>query len=130
VGKSSLLNLVLGSTERTAELSRGERGRQTTTTARWFAFGTDGAIVDSPGFQAFGLDHVAPGELAPAMDDLAGAPGMCRFADCLHREEPGCRIRAALEQGTIDPARYAFYRELLAHLRAHEQVLRTTPKRG
>lgn len=130
VGKSSLLNLLLGSSERTGELSRGERGRQTTTAARWFALGADGAIVDSPGFQDFGLDHLAPADLAGAMEDFARIGGACRFQDCLHREEPGCRIRAALAAGALRPERYDFYRELLAHLAAHEQALRTAPKRG
>jgi ribosome biogenesis GTPase len=130
VGKSSLLNLLLGSSERTGELSRGERGKQTTTSARWFALGAQGAIVDSPGFQAFGLDHVAASQLALAMDDLAGVQGSCRFLDCLHREEPGCRIRAALARGELDPARYAFYLELLAHLLARAQELRRAPRRG
>jgi len=131
VGKSTLLNLLLGTSERTGALSRGgTRGRQTTTTARWFGLADGGALVDSPGFQDFGLDHIEPARLAAALPDLARIEGECRFQDCLHRDEPGCRIGRALGEGSLDPARYAFYRELLERLLTRQRERRTAPRRG
>ena len=50
------------------------------------------------------------------MPDLARAAGQCRFADCRHLDEPDCAVRAALAHGEIDPARYAFYRHVMAEL--------------
>jgi len=114
MGKSSLLNLLIDSELRTGALSRrGTHGRQTTTATRWFDYGQDGAVIDSPGFHEFGLDHLERGVLAQWMPDLAAVTDPCRFADCRHAEEPGCRIREALARGAISPERYAFYRKLL-----------------
>lgn len=119
MGKSTLLNLLIDSQLRTGALSRrGLHGRQTTTATRWFAFGDGGAVIDSPGFHEFGLAHLSAAELTRWMPDFAAvfasAAPPCRFADCRHAEEPGCRIRAAVERGAISRARYAFYRKLLA----------------
>lgn len=114
VGKSSLLSLLLGERLRVGELSqRSGQGKQTTTATRWYPYGDDGALIDSPGFQSFGLHHLNVADLPEWMPDFAAAPGACRFADCRHLEEPDCRIRSALAAGTIAPERHAFYRRLL-----------------
>ncbi len=115
MGKSTLLNLLIGAQLRTGALSRhGTHGRQTTTATRWFAYGRDGAVIDSPGFHEFGLAHLAPADLRHWLPDFAAVTQPCRFADCHHAEEPGCAIRAAVADGAISPGRYAFYRKLLA----------------
>jgi ribosome biogenesis GTPase len=117
MGKSTLLNLLVpDANARTAEFStRLNLGRQTTTAARWFSLGAAdhraGAVVDTPGFQEFGLAHLAPREVAAAMPDLAPLAGACRFADCRHVDEPGCAVRAAVD-GRVARDRYVFYREL------------------
>ncbi len=117
MGKSTVLNLLVPhAAARTQEFSTHlNLGKQTTTASRWFdltAAEGGGALVDSPGFQAFGLSHLSPGEAAQAMPDLMPFLGQCRFNDCKHLEEPGCAIRAAVTRGEIQPSRYAFYREL------------------
>jgi len=115
MGKSTLLNLLIGAQLRTGALSRrGTHGRQTTTATRWFSYGADGAVIDSPGFHEFGLAHLAPADLTRWLPEFAAVTQACRFADCHHAEEPGCAIRAALAAGAISPGRYAFYRKLLA----------------
>jgi ribosome biogenesis GTPase len=115
MGKSTLLNLLVpDAAARTQEYSaRLNLGRQTTTATRWFDLPEGGAVVDTPGFQNFGLAHVAPTELAAALPEFAPRRGRCRFADCRHLQEPGCAIRTAVEAGAIDVQRYAFYRELV-----------------
>jgi ribosome biogenesis GTPase len=119
MGKSTLLNLLVPDAQaRTQEYSlRLNVGRQTTTASRWFAFdhaGTRGAVVDTPGFTAFGLSHLGRGQLLEALPDFAPFLGQCRFSDCSHRTEPGCAIQDAVRAGTITAPRFAFYLELLA----------------
>lgn len=114
MGKSTLLNLLVpDANARTREFSaKLNQGKQTTTASRWFAFGAGGAIVDSPGFQAFGLAHLSIEQLAACLPEFAPHLGRCRFNDCRHLEEPDCAVRAAIDAGAIAPARYAFYRQL------------------
>jgi ribosome biogenesis GTPase len=115
MGKSSLLNLLIDSDLRIGALSRGgTHGRQTTTATRWFSYGPDGAVIDSPGFHEFGLEHLDSQHLTQWLPDFAAITEPCRFADCRHAEEPDCRIRQALASGAISAERYAFYRKLLA----------------
>jgi ribosome biogenesis GTPase len=112
MGKSTLLNLLVPEANaRTEEYSRHlNLGRQTTTASRWFDTAA-GAVVDTPGFQSFGLAHVPVAAIATHLPDFA--PHLdCRFLDCRHDEEPACAVRAAVASGAIDPRRYAFYREL------------------
>jgi ribosome biogenesis GTPase len=118
MGKSTLLNLLVADANaRTREYSvKLNQGKQTTTASRWFAFGADGAIVDSPGFQAFGLAHLSIEQLAACLPEFVPHLGRCRFNDCRHLDEPGCAVRAAVEGGAIAPARYAFYRQLAAEV--------------
>jgi ribosome biogenesis GTPase len=119
MGKSTLLNLLVPDAgARTQEFSlRLNLGKQTTSSSRWFRLPGGGALVDSPGFQSFGLRHLDAREVAAAMPDLARTAGQCRFADCRHLDEPDCSVRAALARGEVDPARYAFYRQVMAELR-------------
>jgi ribosome biogenesis GTPase / thiamine phosphate phosphatase len=115
MGKSSLLNLLVPQADvRTQEFSRHlNLGRQTTTSTRWFALKGGGAVVDSPGFQAFGLSGLDFEGIIGAFPEFGPHLGQCRFLDCHHVTEPDCAIRAAVDRGDIDAQRYAFYRELL-----------------
>jgi len=115
-GKSTLINLVVpAAAAQVGEISRAlASGRHTTTTTTWYWLDDDrsGALIDSPGFQEFGLRQIAPERLAPLMPDFAAALGECRFHNCTHRNEPGCGVRAALERGEISEYRYRIYLEL------------------
>jgi len=115
MGKSTLINLLVDAETRTGALSRGgTHGRQTTTATRWYDYGSAGALIDTPGFHEFGLAHLAAAELVRWLPEFAAITEPCRFADCHHAEEPGCRIREALQRGAIAADRYAFYRKLCA----------------
>jgi ribosome biogenesis GTPase len=86
-----------------------------------------GVIIDSPGFQSFGLEHLSVSQRVHAMPDFAPLLGKCRFHNCTHREEPGCAIRAAAQGGTIDPIRY----QLFVRLTDQSQSLaRANPRRA
>jgi len=119
-GKSSLLNAVspglrLG-TGVVADFHG--RGRHTTTRVSLLALGSGGFVVDSPGFREFGLGDVPQGELARLFPGLHELPDGCRFNDCLHRNEPGCAVRAAVAAGQYPQSRYEGYIRLLDELAA------------
>jgi ribosome biogenesis GTPase len=118
MGKSTLLNLRVDANARTQEYStRLNVGKQTTTASRWFdipAAEGGGALIDTPGFTAFGLSHLSLAQRAAALPDFVPFLGQCRFSDCRHLSEPDCAIRAAVKHGEVDAARYAFYAELAA----------------
>jgi ribosome biogenesis GTPase len=114
MGKSTLLNLLVPDAgARTQDYSqRLDAGKQTTTASRWFALPFGGSIVDTPGFQEFGLANIPLAELAQSFPEFRPALGMCRFLDCRHLSEPGCAVRARVDAGDIAAERYAFYRSL------------------
>ena len=95
-------------------------GRHTTTTTSWYWLDAarQGALIDSPGFQEFGLRQIAPEALAALMPDYAAALGHCRFHNCSHRHEPGCGVREAIERGAISPQRQRIYEALFDELSA------------
>ena len=114
MGKSTLLNLLVPDAgARTQEYSqRLDLGKQTTTASRWFDLPCGGSIVDTPGFQEFGLGNVPLGQLAESFPEFRPALGQCRFMDCRHLAEPDCAVRRLVAQGAIAADRFAFYRSL------------------
>ena len=116
-GKSTLVNrMVPGAAAQTGAISRAlGAGRHTTTHTRWYWLdgGRTAALIDTPGFQAFGLRHVSAAQLAACMPDIRAHTGQCRFANCTHTHEPDCGVRAAVQTGAIAASRYRIYDELL-----------------
>ena len=120
MGKSTLINLLVPqAAAQVGEISQAlQAGRHTTTTTTWYWLDAErqGALIDSPGFQEFGLRQVLPEQLAALMPDYAAAMGECRFHNCSHRHEPGCGVRAAIERGQISPSRQRIYESLYDEL--------------
>jgi ribosome biogenesis GTPase len=126
-GKSTLVNrLVPLAQAQTGEISRAlNSGKHTTTSTTWYwvdAAHTT-ALIDSPGFQEFGLNHIEATQLASLMPDLRAALGECRFYNCTHLHEPGCGVRAqVMGQGsdgaTVAATRYRIYEDLYTELSA------------
>jgi ribosome biogenesis GTPase len=119
-GKSTLINrLVPGAGAQVGEISVAlASGKHTTTTTTWYWLDAErrGAVLDSPGFQEFGLRQLQAAELPALMPDLAAELGQCRFHNCTHREEPQCGLRAAVEAGRISASRWRIYQALHAEL--------------
>jgi ribosome biogenesis GTPase len=119
-GKSTLINTLLPHARaEVGEISQAlNSGRHTTTTSLWYWLDDshESAVIDSPGFQEFGLHHIAPTELAKWMPDIAAHIADCRFYNCTHRQEPGCAVRAAAERGEISPMRLSLYTGLFDEL--------------
>jgi ribosome biogenesis GTPase / thiamine phosphate phosphatase len=122
MGKSTLINrFVPQAAAQVGEISQAlQAGRHTTTTTTWYWLdeARTAALIDSPGFQEFGLRQIAPENLAALMPDYAAAMGQCRFHNCSHRHEPGCGVRAAAERGEITASRQRIYAELFEELSA------------
>jgi len=117
-GKSSLLNrLQPGLQLRTAEVSaKVRRGKNTTVSAVMLPLDVGGYLVDTPGFSEVGLWGIDPGELDTCFPEFRPFLGDCRYGDCRHRSEPGCRVREALESGAIARDRWESYLVLLDEL--------------
>jgi ribosome biogenesis GTPase / thiamine phosphate phosphatase len=119
MGKSTLINgMVPAASAQVGEISRAlNAGRHTTTTTTWYWL--DGArhsaLIDSPGFQEFGLRQIEATQLPALMPDIGGHLP-CRFYNCSHLHEPGCGVREALARGEISASRYRIYQELHAEL--------------
>ena len=118
VGKSSILNAVQpGLQLRTGAVSaRVRRGRHTTVAAVMLPLERGGYLVDTPGFSEVGVWDIDPASLDQCFADFKPFLGECRYGDCRHQSEPGCRIREAVEQGAIAQGRWESYGALLAEL--------------
>lgn len=119
-GKSSLLNAVQpGLKLRIGQLSRRiRRGTNTTVSAVMIPLEAGGYLVDTPGFSEVGMWGVDPRTLADCFPDFRPFLGDCRFTDCRHRTEPGCKVREAVAGGAIAPDRHQSYLTLLEELEA------------
>jgi ribosome biogenesis GTPase len=124
-GKSSLINcLIPGALVQTGILSQAlNSGKHTTTSTTWYWVDADKttALLDSPGFQEFGLNHIDPAQLAAYMPDLKPHVKNCRFYNCSHLHEPGCGVIAAVnaddKSDSISLNRYKIYSDLYAELK-------------
>jgi len=119
-GKSTLINLLAPDARaQVGEISQAlNSGRHTTTTTQWYWIDAvhESGLIDSPGFQEFGLRQIDAAQLATLMPDLRRHTGECRFYNCTHLHEPGCGVRAALERGEISESRYRIYAEIRREL--------------
>ncbi|NVM80106.1 ribosome biogenesis GTPase [Duganella sp. SG902] len=118
MGKSSLINLLIPEADiATREISAAlDTGKHTTTFTRLYTLpelGPGSAIIDSPGFQEFGLYHLSEGMLERAFVEFAPYLGHCKFYNCRHLIEPQCAILAAVEEGKIARMRHTLYGQLL-----------------
>ncbi len=124
-GKSTLINrLVPGADAPTGEISQAlGSGRHTTTSTTWYWLDAErrSALIDSPGFQEFGLRHIDPMQLAAHMPDIKPHVAECRFYNCTHLHEPGCgviaQVKSADRAGAVSANRYKIYSNLFAELR-------------
>lgn len=117
VGKSSILNCLCPElTLATGEVSEKlGRGRHTTRHVELYCLGDDTYVMDTPGFSSFDTDQmdvILKENLQYSFPDFAPCLGRCQFADCTHRSEPGCAVRARVEAGQISASRYDSYLRL------------------
>ena len=115
MGKSTLVNLLIPNAEvATREISTAlNSGRHTTTFTRLYPLPEGGALIDSPGFQEFGLHHLTEGRLERAFPEFRPLLAHCRFYNCHHLQEPGCAVLEAVADGRIVRTRHALYAQLV-----------------
>jgi ribosome biogenesis GTPase len=125
VGKSTLVNALLGADVQdvTAVRAGDSRGRHTTVAAALLPLPGEGWLLDTPGLRAVSLWLSGDG-IERAFADVFELMDQCRFRDCKHDQEPGCAVRAAIEDGRLDPARFASLERLVAEEAALEEEQR------
>ena len=123
VGKSTLINTICpGARMETGELSRKiSRGRNTTRHVELLAGEEETFLVDTPGFTSLYLMDIKAEELRYYYPEFSEYEGKCRFDGCVHRKEPGCAVRKALEEGRISRIRYGNYCELFDELKNRKE---------
>ncbi len=122
VGKSSLLNaLEKGLNLKVGEISDySQKGRHTTTWVEMYPLSFGGYVVDTPGLKYLGLWDMAPADLRFHFPEFLPLQENCKFRNCLHKNEPGCVVRKAADEGQIFTERYESYLKLLAQLEEEE----------
>lgn len=115
VGKSTLLNAIEPSLNlRTGDISDySGKGQHTTTFAELFQLDADTAIIDTPGIKTLSYNNMEVLDVAHNFREFFEISSNCRFHNCTHRNEPGCAVKAALEEGTISELRYQNYLTIL-----------------
>jgi ribosome biogenesis GTPase len=115
MGKSSLINLLVPDADAaTREISAAlDTGKHTTTFTRLYHLPGGGSVIDSPGFQEFGLYHLSEGMLERAFREFGPYLGQCKFYNCHHLSEPQCAVLRAVAEGQIAPLRQKLYAQLL-----------------
>ncbi|QYK01909.1 small ribosomal subunit biogenesis GTPase RsgA [Shewanella psychrotolerans] len=118
VGKSSLINALLPDAELiTGDVSSNSGlGQHTTTTAKLLHFPSGGDLVDSPGVREFALWHLPAERVGWCFIEFRDYIGTCKFRDCKHKNDPGCAITAAFEEGKISEDRYNNYHRIIDSL--------------
>jgi ribosome biogenesis GTPase len=114
VGKSSLLNAIqpgLGLKVNQVSQATG-KGLHTTRYAELFPLDDGGYVADTPGIRGLALFDLEPSEMDAYFREIGPLVEQCQFSDCSHRHEPGCAVKAAVENGRIHPARYESYLRL------------------
>jgi ribosome biogenesis GTPase len=115
MGKSTLLNALIPQAKRaTAEISVAlDSGCHTTTHSQLYHVDANSDIIDSPGIQEYGLNHIKDENLAWGFIEFHSYIGQCKFSNCRHTREPGCAVMLAVQAGKIHRKRLDFYHRLL-----------------
>lgn len=135
VGKSTLVNALAGEEiMSTAGIREDDsKGRHTTTYRQLIKLKNGAMIIDTPGMRELGMFDVSTG-LSETFDDVEQFLGKCKFSNCRHETEPGCAVKAAIENGLLSPERWANYLELKSEARfsdaeSKEAYIRTKEQR-
>ncbi|MBK9105332.1 MAG: ribosome small subunit-dependent GTPase A [Saprospiraceae bacterium] len=118
VGKSTLVNAIQpGLGLKTEEISDySGKGQHTTTFAEMFALDMGGYIIDTPGIKMLSFNNLEPMDVAHNFREFFEKSKECRFPNCLHRNEPGCAVKKAVEEGNISVMRYEHYTQILEEI--------------
>jgi ribosome biogenesis GTPase / thiamine phosphate phosphatase len=115
VGKSTFINIIFPDLAlKTQDVSGWSgKGLHTTTFSEMFDLPFSGKIIDTPGIREFGLVDIGKNELSHYFPEMRALIQECQFNNCIHINEPGCAVKAAIEEGSIDIDRYVSYLTIL-----------------
>ncbi len=118
VGKSTLVNAIQpGLGLKTDEISDySGKGQHTTTFAEMFTLDDGGFIIDTPGIKMLSFNNLEPMDVAHNFREFFLASAGCRFPNCLHRDEPGCAVKKAIDEGSISQLRYEHYLQIMSEV--------------
>ena len=124
VGKSTLINKLLGTDIPTNEISLShEQGQHTTTFSHLYKLNNGGAIIDTPGIKGFGLIDIETKDICDLFPEFFRLKSNCKFNNCIHINEPNCKVLEALTKGEISKHRYNNY---LNMLESEESIYRSS----
>lgn len=130
VGKSTLIKRLTGLDLATGGIREDDaKGRHTTTHRALYPLDTGGLVIDMPGMRELALMEVSSG-LDDLFEDIVNLSLRCKFRDCAHEGEPGCAVRAAIEDGTLDAERYARFLKLKSEDAYHSETVQEARARG
>jgi len=123
VGKSSLINALIPDANLKVNIisENSALGQHTTTTTTLLPLPNGGALIDSPGIREFGVWHLTVDAIRNGFIEMYPYYGMCRFRNCLHKNEPGCALIAAAAEGKVLPRRLASLNRLEDEAREAEK---------
>lgn len=115
VGKSTLINAIEPTLDlKTAQISlQHQQGQHTTTFAEMYDLSFDASIIDTPGIRGFGIVDMEPQEVGDYFPEFFALKDKCKFNNCLHREEPHCAVKDALDDDLLAWSRYKSYTQIL-----------------
>lgn len=117
VGKSSLINLVTGSSLATGSIvQKTSKGAHTTTAAHLIPLGENSFCIDTPGIRSFGLWDLQIDEVASYFPEIFTLGSECKYPDCSHLSEPNCAVKQAVEENRISSLRFASYCALMSSI--------------
>lgn len=118
MGKSTIINALLPHMNvRTQEISTVlDSGKHTTTATHLYHLDQNSSLIDSPGLQEFGLNHLTNEQVEMAFREFRPYLGNCRFSNCKHSHEPDCAVINAVKDGKISATRLSFYQQLSTEL--------------
>lgn len=121
VGKSSLINRLLGeSAIKTGGISAySGRGKHVTTRRQMYFLKNGGVVIDNPGMREVGIADIGQG-IDAFFDEITDLAKMCRYADCSHTHEPGCKLLDAVKTGNLDKEKYENYLNLKKESEYHD----------
>jgi ribosome biogenesis GTPase len=123
VGKSAIVNCLLGAERlQTGEVRQSDgRGRHTTTRRELIPLAGGGAVIDTPGMRELQL-WAGPESVDRTFDEIAEIAAACRFRNCSHSGESGCAVARAIAEGVVSEERWKSYRKLIAEAKRHEEM--------
>lgn len=122
VGKSSLINILLGTDQRVGDINQKYNTGNHTTNHAIMLEGPDYTIIDTPGVREFVPPQDDPANIAHAFPEFTEPAERCQYTGCLHIDEPGCAVKALVESGKIDGDRYESYLRIVETMRSKDPI--------